>query len=168
MRVMIDLETMGLPPDGVICTIGIVTDEGNEVEIFIDWVNHSKGEVNLSTVAWWLEQSQEARSYILDFHQGINELQACEAIIDFLNGCGFDENDEVWCNSPNFDSTLLESMFSRNGLSLPWKFWQLRDFRTVRSLFPNHTRPPVAHTALGDAKSQLIQLECMLAEIRGE
>lgn len=166
MRIMIDLETMGLPPDGIICTVGIATDEGDEIEIFIDWVKTTKGSIDLSTVEWWLKQHQEARNHILECNQGVDELQACQAIIDFLNEHGFDENDEVWCNSPNFDSTLLESMFSRNGLRLPWMFWQLRDFRTIRALFPNYERPPVSHTALDDAKSQLRELNKLLDKIQ--
>lgn len=68
--VMLDLETMGQGPDAAIVAIGAVSFDleagklGSEFYTVVDLTSsvEAGGKMDPSTVLWWLQQSEQARS----------------------------------------------------------------------------------------------------------
>src|SRR3546814_3401051 len=40
---------------------------------------------------------------------------------------------EIYANSPNFDCTIMKSLYNDHGMTIPWDFRKERDLRTLRS-----------------------------------
>lgn len=171
---MIDIETLGTDPGAVIVSIGAVRFSvdgdgdgdgaaGIEDELFvsvdIESCQDHGLEIDANTLAWWLGQSAEARKQLSggdDLESALRELRA------FVDDC-----DEVWANSPSFDLEILAEAYDRVGLSVPWQFWQERDYRTCRAVleWPDREQEGTAHDALDDAR---FQAKCLVEALRGD
>ena len=66
----------------------------------------------------------------------------------------------IWANSPSFDCIILENAYKSCNLEIPWKFWNLRDCRTVYDLGKINLKSvsAVKHNALDDCYNQIIAL----------
>lgn len=166
-HVMIDLETLGTQPGSVILSIGAVLFDPSKpvgeclVKDFYSVVSRqsceaAKLEVSQDTLDWWEKQSPEARAVLtqaLDAGQSAAIGDALKALAAFIP-----DGAKVWSNGANFDQPLLDVAYNRCGISLPWKYWNSRCYRTIVALHPNEKaiRPPTvcAHNALEDAKWQ--------------
>jgi len=51
--------------------------------------------------------------------------------------------------------TILEHAYKSHGLALPWKYYTVRDARTVYSLVPTLNKYPASHHALEDCRRQI-------------
>ncbi len=61
----------------------------------------------------------------------------------------------MWGNGADFDNAILAHCYSRLGRPAPWKFWNSRCYRTLKSFSPvRGKRIGVHHHALDDAKTQ--------------
>ena len=159
-RVMIDIETLGTEPGAAIASIGAVTfDESGINDEFYRSVDVGSAQdaglsIDAETLAWWFEQSPEARAELL----GGDDLEgAMRAFRAFVH-----DADEIWANSPAFDCVLLEQAFEAVGVSCPWDFWMERDYRTVKELvdeWPDADVDGVEHNAADDARHQA---ECLI------
>lgn len=169
--VMIDLETLGSNPQAAIVAIGLYffnldNDECVERQYYIS-TNGIKGQIDASTVAWWLQQSQEARdALVTGLGRGMGEkATALKIVDDFYN---FTDTDRVcvWGNGANFDITILESLFRRVNEPAPWKFYNVRCYRTMKSVY-KHIKAPqensLQHDALADARYQALHLKRILS-----
>lgn len=161
MDMMIDLETMGTGHNAPIISIGAVVFDrktgllGEEFYSKIDFLEAmSEGDPDAETIKWWMQQGNAAR---LELISGSSSLIG--ALGSFHTFCVKHSDINVWGNGATFDITILESAFHRHGVKVPWKFWAVRDVRTVVDLASEiMPRPPmtkgVAHNALDDAKHQ--------------
>src|SRR3546814_6527778 len=41
---------------------------------------------------------------------------------------------EIYANSPNFDCTIMKSLYNDHGMTIPWDFRKERDLRTLCSM----------------------------------
>lgn len=164
--VMVDLETMGLRPDAAIVSIGACRFDKEAIhETFHTPVALASCiscglTTDQSTVDWWLKQTAEARSG----WQTADAPHLYEALRSFniwLLGLGKGEDLRVWSNGANFDEPILCSAYRALEADPPWKFYNVRCFRTVKSLFPvgDMARFGVAHNALDDAIHQVKHLQ---------
>lgn len=177
-RVMIDIETLGNTPGSVIVSIGAVRfdmEHGitDEFAVVIDPVDaQSRGlHLDASTVVWWFEQPEDARAAWLAA-DCVKLEYALMALHDWIVLEGT-EKLEVWANGSSFDGPLLDAAFRACGLPVPWMYWQLKCFRTVKDVWPVGIvkRTGVAHDALEDARYQalwLLQIEENMAAAREE
>ena len=162
--VMIDLETLGTAPGSVVLSIGAVEFDpelGTLGREFYTTINQGSSlgaglKIDSSTVAWWKTQSIEAQKVLYATCEE-NGPQIMPALMDFglfLSGCG--PNVRVWGNGSDFDQPILTAAYRAVGLEAPWKFWNNRCYRTLKSLFPETPmlRTGTHHNALDDAKSQ--------------
>lgn len=171
VHVMVDLETMGKNPNAPIVSIGAVVFDpatGKLGETFykviilesaISW----GAEIDPSTVIWWLKQSSEARSAIVN-DDAIKLDDALIMFTEFIleNITGGCKKAQVWGNGATFDNTILRSSFERTSLDCPWAYWNDRDVRTMVELgkaigFNPKTSIPFEgdrHNALSDAQHQ--------------
>ena len=162
-HIMLDIETMGVSGNAAIMAIGACYFDPSTGEIgdtFHEQVDiSSNGQIDASTVLWWMKQSDEARSkfYNNDKAGHINAVLA--EFADFVKaGC------QVWGNGIAFDNVIIRNAFDHPGChdSVPWKFWNDRDVRTMVELGqaigldPKRDFPfeGVKHDALADAIHQ--------------
>lgn len=165
--IMVDTETLGTAPSSVVFSVGAVpfnmltgevADRATSFSAVFPIVE-CEGRplsVDAGTKKWWLQQTPEAQSklaqaYLLDI-AGVGESWgAMAAWFQLYPEC------RVWGNGAAFDLAKLHHNFHIRDISVPWKFWDERCFRTLRSLAPPNfarTPPTVAHDAYHDAVAQ--------------
>lgn len=174
VHVMVDLETMGKKHNAPIVAIGAVVFDpatGSIGESFykvvclessVNW----GAVIDPSTVIWWLKQSSEARSAIVN-DDAIPLLDALLQFREFVsdNVAGGSKKAQVWGNGASFDNSILRSSYDCIAEDYPWEYWNDRDVRTMVELgqaigFDPKTTIPFEgdrHNALaGDAANLLI------------
>ena len=165
-NVMIDIETMGSGSSAAIVSIGAVYfDEkglGEEFYINVDLATAMEkgGEIDGDTVMWWLGQAQEARQSLKG---NLHDIGVALFKLSLFLGAEDGEINEqlkVWGNGAGFDNVILAGAYSRCQIQLPWKFWNDRCYRTMKSLFRDVKleRKATYHNALDDAKTQALHL----------
>ena len=161
MDLMIDIETLGTSIGSVILTIGAVRfDRGSDVEyesfykkISVDSCKRMGMSVDQSTVDWWEKQSEVVRNEAF-YSEPREELKSVLVELSlFIKRTGVTF---IWAQGPTFDVCMLEDAYKRCGLLPPWKFWNVRDTRTVYDLFKIKLESDAeAHNALADCKRQI-------------
>ncbi|ELN4440593.1 3'-5' exoribonuclease [Klebsiella pneumoniae] len=171
VHVMVDLETMGKKHNAPIVAIGAVVFDpatGSIGESFykvvclessVNW----GAVIDPSTVIWWLKQSSEARSEIVN-DDAIPLLDALLQLREFVsdNVAGGSKKAQVWGNGASFDNSILRSSYDCIAEDYPWEYWNDRDVRTMVELgqaisFDPKTAIPFEgsrHNALADAIHQ--------------
>lgn len=165
-HVMVDLETMGNRPGCPVVAIGAVFFSqqhgllGPEFYRKVDLESCVRVGLKLdtSTVLWWMEQSDEARRELYTGERVPLSQALCE-LSQFLATSAssvLDQPLRVWGNGANFDNPILVAAYEACQLFTPWKFWNDRCYRTIKSLRPDIKIPRTGthHNALHDAKSQ--------------
>lgn len=171
MDVMLDLETMGNGPNAAIVAIGAVEFDLSAMSIgrrFYQVVDletsvRGGGEIDASTVMWWFRQSEEARNGICGEGQPLQKV-----LVEFgswLAALAVAEDVKVWGNGAAFDNVILAQAYRHAALTVPWKFWNDRCYRTVKAMRPavKMERVGIHHNALSDAESQALHLMAILA-----
>ncbi|HCA9838396.1 exodeoxyribonuclease VIII [Klebsiella variicola] len=171
VHVMVDLETMGKKHNAPIVAIGAVVFDpatGSIGESFykvvclessVNW----GAVIDPSTVIWWLKQSSEARSAIVND----DAIPLQDALLQFRefvsdNVAGGSKKAQVWGNGASFDNSILRSAYDCIAEDYPWEYWNDRDVRTMVELgqaisFDPKTTIPFEgsrHNALADAIHQ--------------
>ncbi|EMB9107367.1 3'-5' exoribonuclease [Klebsiella pneumoniae] len=171
VHVMVDLETMGKKNNVPIVAIGAVVFDpatGSIGESFykvvclessVNW----GAVIDPSTVIWWLKQSSEARSAIVND----DAIPLQDALLQFRefvddNVAGGSKKAQVWGNGASFDNSILRSSYDCIAEDYPWEYWNDRDVRTMVELgqaisFDPKTTIPFEgsrHNALADAIHQ--------------
>lgn len=160
-HMMVDIETLDVRPSAVVLSIGAALFNDKEVTVSfystlaVDPQLELGRTISFKTLRWWMDRPKS----VIDSTFG-SEIHPSTAL------CGFDglsnfitaHNPKyLWANSPAFDCVILESLYRDLGLSIPWKYYQWLDFRT---LYKNsdiiREKPPeeFAHNALTDAIAQ--------------
>lgn len=143
VHVMVDLETMGKKHNAPIVAIGAVVFDpatGSIGESFykvvclessVNW----GAVIDPSTVIWWLRQSSEARSAIVND----DAIPLQDALLQFRefvsdNVAGGSKKAQVWGNGASFDNSILRSSYDCIAEDYPWEYWNDRDVRTMVEL----------------------------------
>lgn len=164
-HVMLDLETMGTASDAPIIAIGAVAFNEQGVITGADFYRqvslHSAiaagTRIDPATVIWWMKQSDDARSKFFDNEEAP---QLFDALTEFSEWFRKVNGRQLWGNGAAFDNMLLSQAYRSVNLAQPWKFWDDRCYRTIKSLynFIPMERVGTHHNALDDAKSQAAHL----------
>lgn len=153
---MLDIETLGREPGAAVISIAAVTFDAEgiydnfETTISIASCIEAGLSVEGETLEWWLDQPEEAREQL----SGGEELTA--ALTQLCVWLRSVEADEIWANSPKFDCAMLEAAGEAVGVEMPWAYYDLRDFRTLRKVVGVEAPASdgVEHDALDDATHQ--------------
>lgn len=146
-RMMIDIETLSTRHDAVVTEVGFV--------VFADTVLYKRHfyldpteqiirgrHIDQDTLEFWRNQSRVPRDSVYTENQM------------FLSMGEF-EVEEYWANSPQFDCVILETLALDFGLTVPWKHYQLRDFRTAKKMMaPVELENNYPHVSVYDAEYQ--------------
>lgn len=167
--IMIDIETLGTTYGCAVLSIGAVRFDRNTGEIgdkfyaSMGQQAQKYGHASQATLDWWEQQSSEAKE------AAFSGTEDPVAVANTL-ASRIDKNDFVWGNGSIFDITILESWFSSVDVAVPWKFWNVRDVRTVVDLSPlnvkDFIREGVHHNALDDAIHQAKYVSAMIQSLR--
>lgn len=157
---MLDLETLDTLPSAVILSIGACEFDldgpiaGRQFYRVLSLPQQlSRGRTTSDdTLAWWREQSDEARAVFAA--PTVAPVVALQDFAAFVHGM-----DRLWSNGANFDGVLLTSLYHSFGMGVPWKFWQERCHRTLTDIYyslfgTGRPKKQVAHNALADARAQ--------------
>ena len=181
-NVMIDIETLGLTPGSSILSIGAAyfttNEKFNDVrfyspipDFYVTIDRYSCIALGLiedsNTISWWNKQSAEARA---DAFSGTDIivsalLKLSSYIKDLENGLG--HKVIVWANGANFDFPLLEAAYNLALLPIPWRYHNVRCYRTLKALatVDETSFQGVKHNALADAKHQAVNAVRFLASL---
>ena len=184
ISVMLDFETLGLGENAVLLSLGAVVFDpktnklGGQFYGNIDPRLQQGRDIDPSTVLWWLKQDDAARAKLTDAIKYADQIESgevdamepeqVEAVFEnaahpihhvaraFVNWIeSINDEVEVWTNGA-VDHAWLESMMKYSGLKNPIKFWNQRDYRTLKALYPDVTAEftGTKHNALDDAIHQ--------------
>jgi hypothetical protein len=172
--VMIDLETLDVLPSASILTIGAVKfdpfgDDVNEpdceklyLKVDLDSCDKLELTVSQDTLAWWAQQSKEAQDEAFSTDGRIDISDAINQLYKFCWGAK-----RVWSHGAGFDIIILEHVFRKVEKAVPWRFWEVRDTRTLFDLGIDPNRPPVLkHHALEDAWNQAVGVQNIFRTLR--
>lgn len=173
-HVMLDLETLDVRPTASILTIGAVKFDpyGNDIEspdcdkfyvkVDLDSCDRIGLTIDDNTVAWWSQQSAEAQAEAFSEDGRIPIEDAMQQLYKFCWGAKC-----IWSHGAGFDVVILEHVFNRVGRAVPWKFWQVRDTRTIFDLGIDPNRPPILkHHALEDAWNQAVGVQNVIRGLK--
>lgn len=138
---MIDLETLGTSPNTMILTLGAVAFNPYTGEIlgapFYGKINtdsyraYSQGfTFDHATLAWWMIQPDDAR---IEAFTGERE-KLSDVLNNFVKWCrdvSKGKTIRIWSHGASFDVPIVSYALSTAGLDIPWKFWNIRDTRTL-------------------------------------
>lgn len=159
---MIDIETLGTGPEACIITIAAQTFDPLRRIDFDTWPSYyaridpesqPDRRIQEDTLAWWSQQPEHIRDEAFGDHDRISLQQSLEEL-----GKMIWQSRRFWANGPTFDANILEHAYKQAGMNLPWKFFVVRDTRTVYSLWPGLPKPPATHNALEDCRRQIHML----------
>ncbi len=143
INVMIDIETLGTKPGSAILEIGAnIFRDSIEVEFYKPICLKSNLKhgmtIDLETLAWWQKQpcmekvftsKNVSLTYALDDFTGFVE----DFVLTKFPVMDKDPWKEVlvWGNGASFDAVLMEEAYRKTGKTPPWKYWNVRDVRTL-------------------------------------
>jgi len=169
-HVMVDLETLGNGPQSVIIAIGAVEfdpDVGAVSRMFEYRIDPQSCidaglKMDASTVMWWMQQSDEARSV---FKSDLGPL--VDALEDFAEW--YPKGAPLWGNGATFDNVILANAYKSVKLKQPWKYTDDRCYRTLKNLLPhiNQEAVGVKHNAVDDARYQALHAIKLLNAMKG-
>jgi hypothetical protein len=157
--IMIDLETCGTGPDACILTIAaqcfdpLVRQPHKQLRSYYARISiDSQPDRNIeqSTIDWWATQPAAAKDEAFGEEGRIPLAQALEEL-----GVLIWQSKHFWALGPTFDATILEHAYKSHNINMPWKYYSVRDSRTVYSLCPSLNKYPASHHALEDCRRQI-------------
>lgn len=166
-HIMMDIESLGVRPGAVILSVALVrfTDEAC-VQVNLNYAEQQTlgFETDTGTVDWW--RGQDPAAWQAATQGAVPTKPGLEYIAQWLAWAAPDGDFLLWCHGATFDAPLLEEAYRRMTLPCPWRFWQVRDTRTLYDLaginLKDYAVPP-PHVALNDAIAQTRAARAALA-----
>lgn len=155
VNLMIDLETLGTNPDAPVISIGAVFFDKKELKEEFYATIDVKEQIALGrkvtgdTLQWWMSQDDAAKNVFKEDARDVTTV-----LIEFIAFCKT-HVPRAWGNGSTFDISIMEDIFRQYDLTIPWQYFNVRDFRTFKQLFRKKLeRAGTHHNALDDAKYQ--------------
>ena len=155
---MIDLETLATTPDAAVLTIGACKFDPKAKEIhstfyeriILETQEGYKRIINEDTLAWWSQQDKQIQEDA--FGEGDDRIDLKDAMKKLYTfGLG---TTNVWSHGSIFDVVIIEDICRSFQQAVTWKFWEVRDTRTLFDLAKVDVRIEGKHNALTDAVAQ--------------
>lgn len=126
---VMDIETLGIKPGATILEISAWCGP-NGLTLLIDPNSHP-GKFELDTLLWWAtvpdKPAKERAFGVSSTRIGLKD--AINRLNEFIEKV---KPDYFWGCSPDFDYKHLEYWYKHFGIEIPWRYYQLRDVRTIR------------------------------------
>lgn len=162
MHSMLDLETFGKRAGCAIRSIGAATFKpsgGKPIsEFYMNVTKESCLEAGLqldqSTLDWWSKQESATQELLMKDPKPL-----AEALGNFSAWFHESKAEEVWCHGAPFDAPILEACYISIGKETPWKFWKVRDTRTLHDMAQFDPKSVnffgTKHSAIDDVRNQI-------------
>lgn len=157
---MLDIEGLGTGPDTTILTIAAQEFDplvrgrlGKDFYARVTLESQPDRSIQQGTIEWWATQPAVVKdeAFAEDGRIPLNEaLQGLHRIAWHAK--------RVWAQGPTYDMNILEHAYKSYNMALPWKYFSVRDSRTVFGLVPNLQKYPASHHALEDCRRQIMLL----------
>jgi DNA polymerase III epsilon subunit-like protein len=145
LHMMCDLETLDNSPTSTILSVALVPFDMNG-NIYDEYFNKHISlnscikaglTINESTFMWWMQQSQEARSAIVNSqkHQLKDVLNDMSEYIKAFRSAA--KTIYLWGNGAAFDIAILRNAFAAKSIKFPFKPSEEQDVRTIVRLNPD-------------------------------
>lgn len=162
VEAMIDIETLDTTNDAIVFQAAIVMfDEDHNItyqetwNLDVDEQFISFRSMSASTLAFHLQIPTNAKAALEDK----DATTMAHFASDLCTRFDVNSPKKIWAKG-SFDFNILENLFRLTDSEVPWKFYQLRELRTLMDE-TGVPRGDVAHTALDDCIAQVAQLaEC--------
>ena len=163
---MIDTETLSTRTNATILTLGAVRfdplgndpiEEKDKLYIKIDLDSCADLDLHIddNTIEWWSKQSPEAQDEAFGEEGRLSATDAFTQLYKFCWGASC-----FWSNGAGFDMVVCDTYYDRLKRAAPWKYWQIRDCRTIYTIGVEPQLPKVtAHNAVEDAVAQAIGVQ---------
>lgn len=169
-HIVLDLEALSTKPNAAVIAIGAVavSETGlivGEFHIAIDGYNQPGRDIDAATLAWWDEQTPEAKAASLQATDHVSATVAMCKFSAWVLELADPTTVKMWGNGSSFDCTILSSLYAQChelGYPQPWAWWNDRDMRTLVDAFPTAKQVGdfvgIKHHALHDARHEAKQL----------
>lgn len=169
-HIVLDLETLSTKPTAAVIAIGAVAVSATglivgEFHIAVDGYNQPGRDIDAATLAWWDEQTPEAKAASLQATDHVSATVAMCKFSAWVLELADPTTVKVWGNGSSFDCTILSSLYAQChelGYPQPWAWWNDRDMRTLVDAFPTAKQVGdfvgIEHHALHDARHEAKQL----------
>ena len=163
---MIDIEGLGTGPDATILTIAAQSFDpfgqgyyDRQYYARITLESQENRIIQQDTIDWWATQPEaQAEAFMeegrIDLDQALDSL-----------GKLIWQHKLIFANGPTYDMNILEHAYKSYNKPLPWQFYNVRDARTIYSLWPELPKPPTSHHALEDCRRQIDMLQATLTHL---
>lgn len=183
LHIMLDLETMGTKHCPPILQIAAVTFDPispigiiSKFNAYISLANNIRAGLlpEPETMEWWNKQSSEAKQQVLEAsnRSQLSLFDACYSFKNWIEDVKNENNADylgVWGNGSLFDIRIMNDVFGKLNIPIPWKYNEDRDMRTIVDIANtltgfDHKSVPfegTAHNAVDDCQHQIkIVQEC--------
>jgi hypothetical protein len=157
---MIDIEGLATGPDATILTIAAQSFDpfgqgyvDRQYYARVTLESQENRAIEDHTIEWWATQGAAMDEAFME--EGRIPL---DQALDSLYKIAW-QHDIIWANGPTYDMNILEHAYKSYGKSLPWRYYKIRDARTIYSLYPDLPKPPTSHHALEDCRRQIDMLQ---------
>ena len=170
MHLMLDLETLATTPDAAVLTIGACKFDPKKsdvestfyVRISLESQESYDRVINEDTLAWWSKQDKQIQEDA--FGEGNDRIDLKDAMKKLYTfGLG---TTNVWSHGAIFDVVIIENICQSFQQAVTWKFWEVRDTRTLFDLANVSVRIEGKHNALTDAVAQAKAVQQAYAKLK--
>lgn len=154
---MIDIEGLATGPETTILTIAAQEFDplqrdrfGRDYYVRVDLESQDGRTIEQGTIDWWAQQPALVREEAFNEHDRVSLAEALQG----LHRMAWHAR-RVWAQGPTYDMNILEHAYKSLQMPLPWRYYQVRDSRTLFSLCPALERYPASHHALEDCQRQI-------------
>ena len=157
---MIDIEGLATGPDATILTIAAQSFDpfgtgyvDRQYYARVTLESQENRAIEDHTIEWWATQGAAMDEAFME--EGRIPL---DQALDSLYKIAW-QHDIIWANGPTYDMNILEHAYKSYGKNMPWRYYKIRDARTIYSLWPDLPKPPTSHHALEDCRRQIDMLQ---------
>lgn len=192
---MIDIETFSLKNHACVISLGAVWFDPNvqgkikeKFYVTIDPISSQKAgfRIDAETVMWWMQPAQRTAWDLWTHVAHFDPYLALYGFSEWLDACDTAERPDyptdeparqvyeprddrvIWGNGAGFDNVLLRQQYEVIDMTLPWRFYNDRCFRTMKRLpRAKEVAPPFVgfqHKADDDAEHQARWLQNIVKE----
>lgn len=181
---MVDIETLSTNSNALILCIGAIKfntrgdisktnlEELDKFYCLIDIEDCKRYSLDIEEkcIEWWNKQPQKDEIF-----KEYNRVPLKECLINFnkwinLENC-LSQSICIWSNGVAFDIPILENAYKKTQVEIPWKYWNVRDSRTIVKTLNVYTPniqgyKNMAHNPLYDCYRQIITLQKAFKKIK--
>jgi hypothetical protein len=167
---MWDLETMGIRPNSIVLSVGLVIFDPLTFEKIAEFYSPISREdceffglvTDQSTIDWWNREKirNPEAAKVIDAAESKDAPCIIDVLIQIDELFAKHKVSTVWGNGSDFDNVLMTNLYHAVDRPRPWEFFRNRCYRTIKSIFDGVKiqKHGIQHNALADAIQQFEHL----------